>query len=113
MEKSNELFRFSNRWMAIIIVLQMSFNTLLYPWLIVLAPTFMQSLKMIAQVNFIYLTIIGILFGSLLALVPFRSLKYRYRFLRVTLWFIFVLQSVEMLSLLLIACMKWGLKYPI
>ena len=68
---------------------------------------------MIAQVNFIDLTIVGFLLGLLIALVPFKGLKYRYRYLRVSLLFILFVQSVEMLGLILIAIMKWGLKYPI
>ncbi len=113
MNQSGRSFRFSNRRVAVVIVLQMLFNTLLYSCLLLVAPTFEQSLKMIAQVNFIDLTIVGFLLGLLIALVPFKGLKYRYRYLRVSLLFILFVQSVEMLGLILIAIMKWGLKYPI
>ena len=71
------------------------------------APTFGQSLSMVAIVNFIDLPIVGFLFGLLMALIPFKGLKYHYRYLRVSLWFILVVQSVEMLGLILMAIMKW------
>ena len=68
-------------------------------------PTFGQSLSMVAVVNFIDLPIVGFLFGLLMALIPFKGLGYRY--LRISLWFIWVMQSVEMLGLILMAIMKW------
>lgn len=112
MNESSKPFRFSNQWVVGVIVLQMLFNTLLYPCLLAVAPTFGQSLSMVAIVNFIDLPIVGFLFGLLMALIPFKGLKYRYRYLRVSLLFILVVQSVEMLGLILLAILKWGLKYP-
>lgn len=106
-------FRIRNQWFLIVAVMQMLFNTLLYPWLIPEALTFGQTLKNIAQMNFITLTILGFLIGLLIALFPYKGLRYPYRYLRSSLIFILVVQSVEMMGLLLIAVMKWGLHYPI
>lgn len=117
MEKDSDLLleqlRSGNKRYTVIALGVIVFNSLLYPWLVHTYPTFSETLKVAMQLNFIYLSLIGFVIGSLIALFPYKKLSYRNKYLRASLLFILVIQGLEMLGLLLIALMKWGLHYPI
>lgn len=102
-----------NKLFACIALGLMSFNTILYPLLLMKNLSLDDCLMLISGVNFISLNIICFIIGSILALIPYKGLKYWKKCLGISLFIILIIQSVETVGLLLISLFKWGLGYPI
>lgn len=90
----------------------MIFNTLLYPVLLLKELSFADRLKLVIEVNFVYLIIIGFLIGIVLSFVPYKTLKYGQRVVTFSFMFLFIFSCIECLGLVFIAFMKWGMKCP-
>lgn len=102
-----------NKLFACIALGLMCFNTILYPLLLRKNFSLEDCLMLIAGVNFFSLNIIFFILGCILAVIPYKGLKYWKKCLGISLSFILIIQGVETVGLLLIALFKWGLHYPI
>lgn len=102
-----------NKLFACIALGLMCFNTLLYPLLLRRNLSLDDCLMLISNVNFISLNIICFIIGSILALIPYKGLKYWKKCLGISLSLILAIQGIETAGLLLLALFKWGLHWPV
>lgn len=94
--------------LALIIV-----NSLLYPFLFLNKHPFNENFQEFFTVECVVLSVIGMLGGSLLALLPHNGMGYRRKFLRSYLLCILSIQILFFIVFSFIAICKWGLQYPI